>query len=158
MLTAAALGATASRYWALERRIFEVVGGWVPDVPAPEVKVALRVASFRHAWHAELWEGLARPGPGDRGRAELTALDGASTTEERLEAFYGQLLPGLVEDYDRLLVEAEADDAAGAPVLRVVTLALADDRAELAAGLRLLGRLRSDRAVEPQERAESHQR
>ena len=129
----------ARRYAALERRLFEVVGAWVPDVDEPDVKVALRVASFRHAWHAELWEGVVRTGAGvEAGPASLPELEAATSTDERLAAFYGRVLPALIDDYDRLLAEAEGDVAAGGPLRRVLTLVLADDRAELAAGRALM--------------------
>ena len=125
----------ARRSAAVERRLFEVVGGWVPDIVEPEVKVALRVASFRHAWHAELWEGLARPGSAEEASGVvLRQMEAAATTEERLGSYYGGVLPALIDEYESHLAEAEADVAAGGPLRRVLGLVLVDDCAGLAAG------------------------
>ncbi|HVL29081.1 MAG TPA: hypothetical protein VM263_10260 [Acidimicrobiales bacterium] len=150
------LDATARRYAAVERRLFEVVGAWVPDTPEPEVKLALRLASFRHAWHAELWEGLAGAAPLHPEEADVGPLLAAVTTAERLTAFYGVVLPGLVGGYERLLGEAADDVAAGGPLRRLLTLALADDRAELAEGRRLLAEHGHGEPPAPSEGHQSH--
>lgn len=136
------LEATARRYAAVERRLFEVVGSWVPATPDAETKLVLRKASFRHGWHSGLWEGLLPVGsPAAPEGSDALALPAGATTTERLEALYGVVLPALVADYERLLIEAERDVAAGGPLRRVLRLALADDRAELAVGKALLGRM-----------------
>ncbi|MFP5318672.1 MAG: hypothetical protein ACLGI2_10310 [Acidimicrobiia bacterium] len=136
MLTAE-LAAKARHYGGIERRLFEVLGGWAPAVPEPEVKVALRVASFRHAWHAELWEGLVRAPveaeAGDGAGGLVESLAAVLSTGKRLEAYYGDVLPRLVGEYEALWHRAEDDVAAGGPLRRVLSLVLADDRAELAA-------------------------
>jgi hypothetical protein len=39
----------------VDLRLFEVVGGWVPDVPEPAVKRWLAGAARHHAWRADQW-------------------------------------------------------------------------------------------------------
>lgn len=146
MLTAVALGAAARHFAAVERRLFEIVGGWVPTVGEPEVKVALRLASFRHAWHAELWDGLVREGPPAPAVGVVEGLVGAASTAQRLTGMYAVVLPELIGAYERRLEVATADVAAGGAAVRVLTLALADDRAELAAGRQLLDGVGMDSA------------
>ena len=159
------LVARAGAAAAVERRLFEVLGGWVAAVEEPEVKVALRVASFRHAAHADLFDNLVGPGgPGTTAAGDEAAAGAAGgenpllgtllvaeTTPQRLAALHGAVLPALIEGYERWLAAAVADAAAGGPAARALTLVLADDRAELAAGRALLER------IEQREPAEGHQ-
>jgi len=63
-------------YAWVELRLFEIVGGWVPDVPEPEVKVRLAAQARHHAWHAELWLGH-RPVVAGRDVDELVAAPSA---------------------------------------------------------------------------------
>jgi hypothetical protein len=42
-------------YQWIERRLFEVLGGWVPSEPVAEARIVFDVYSQQHAWHAELW-------------------------------------------------------------------------------------------------------
>ena len=149
-MNATELGAAARHFAAVERRLFELLGGWVTSATEPEVKVALRVESFRHAWHADLWTGLRGPNamaevaPGAAAespaeRPELLAVLAELTgTAERLEGLYRVTLPALVEDNRRRRDEAIADLAAGGPVARVLGLVLADHEAALASAERLI--------------------
>jgi hypothetical protein len=57
VLTIDESGRLVGGYAWVELRLFEIVGGWVPDVPEPEVKVRLAAQARHHAWHAELWFG-----------------------------------------------------------------------------------------------------
>jgi len=43
-------------YRWVERRLFEVVGGWVAYEAVPQARVLFDVLAQQHAWHAELWE------------------------------------------------------------------------------------------------------
>lgn len=43
-------------YVRLERRRFELLGGWVSSTSELEVKQALERHAHHHAWHASLWE------------------------------------------------------------------------------------------------------
>jgi hypothetical protein len=42
-------------YQWIERRLFEVTGGWVASEPVAEARLIFDVYSQQHAWHAELW-------------------------------------------------------------------------------------------------------
>ena len=164
MTSLAELAGLTRRYAAVERRLFEVLGGWVPSVPEAEAKLLLRAHSFQHAWHADLWEGITpRAGPGSgavTGAAAgavggaaagavggiaagaigpddlLGPLAGASSTVERLAAAYRAVLPDLVGEY--LDLRRRAQPASDGPVLRVLGLILADEEAASAAGESLL--------------------
>jgi hypothetical protein len=129
----AELAATARGYAAVERRLFEVLGGWVPSAPEPAVKLLLRAHSFQHAWHARLWDDLApRTGPVGAGagrvadvRAALGAVAGRTSSADRLQGAYGVVLPQLVRAYVDLLGRAEP--ASDGPLVRALELMLADD-------------------------------
>lgn len=133
----------------LELRCFEVLGGWVATTPEAAVKLALARQSHHHAWHAELFErvlpvanGLAdhrdeEPGPGWTAfMHDLRALD---HTADRLTATYALLLPAKLAEYERWF--ALADPVRDAPVRRWLGFVLADERADLAEGRRLLDAL-----------------
>ncbi|MGH9281014.1 MAG: hypothetical protein ACRD12_23365 [Acidimicrobiales bacterium] len=129
-------------YGWLERRLFEVLGGWVPTTPEPDVKLMLRRHSFEHARHGELWAGLcpeAVPPTEELARLidTVAAPDG---TGERLAGAYGVLLPALVSSYRAGAGQTAADAGAGGPVARVLRLVLADDEPALAEGMAALGR------------------
>jgi hypothetical protein len=42
-------------YQWMERRLFEILGGWVVSEPVPEARLMFDVYSQQHGWHAELW-------------------------------------------------------------------------------------------------------
>ena len=42
-------------YQWIERRLFEVLGGWVTSEPVAEAQLVFDIYSQQHAWHAELW-------------------------------------------------------------------------------------------------------
>jgi hypothetical protein len=54
-LTLDGLGRFAGACAWVERRLFEVVGAWVPTEAVPEAQVMFDVYSQQHAWHAELF-------------------------------------------------------------------------------------------------------
>lgn len=144
MTSLAELASACRSFAALERRLFEVLGGWVPIVPEAEAKVLLRSHSFQHAWHAELWEGIAprvgRQAGVEGPAAELVTMlervpEGASTVD-RMRVVYADVLPRLVGAYgDMRAATAPASDG---PLVRVLTLMLADDEPALSAGQLLL--------------------
>ena len=122
----------ARRFRDLERRLFEVMGGWVREAADPELKLILRAQSFQHAWHADLWANLIPPGleEGRRtvaGRLEegVEAMAEAADTVARVAAAYEVVLPELMGTY-RGFREA-ASSAADGPLVRALTLMLADD-------------------------------
>lgn len=126
-------------YVWLEERLFEVLGGWVRDVPAPAVKVQLATDSGQHAWRASRWrerlprlrempaEALVRPS-----RPELPAfvsvLAGAGNTLERVVGAYRVALPRLVVTYARHF--GETASVSDGPTARALELALADALAQ----------------------------
>ena len=136
----------ARHFCALERRLFEILGGWVPTVAEPEAKLLLRVHSFQHAWHAQLWAGLLPVGE-DEGSAPLrpalaAALDvmaAPSGTGERLAGAYRALLPRLIGTYAGM--GEELREATEGPVRRVLTLVRADDDEACRAGEAVLSGL-----------------
>jgi hypothetical protein len=149
----AELGAAARHYAAFERRLFEVLGGWVPTAPEPEVKLVLRAHSFQHAWHAELWDDLApRTGPAPMagagagvgaGMADLhSVLDtvaARTSSVERLVGAYEVVLPKLVQAYTHLADRAQP--ASDGPLVRALERMLADDRRAVTEGESLRRRL-----------------
>ena len=54
-LTLGANAAIIGEYRWIEQALYEIVGGWVRDMPLAGVQVHLDAQSMRHAWHAELW-------------------------------------------------------------------------------------------------------
>jgi hypothetical protein len=141
------LASACRSFGALERRLFEVLGGWVPSVPEAEAKLLLRSHSFQHAWHAELWDGTAPRAGGARPQAGvgaaaaelvtvLESVPETASTADRLGVAYGDVLPRLVGAYrDTGLTAAPASDG---PLVRVLSLVLADEEPALAAGRLLL--------------------
>ncbi len=141
MTALAALAAAARGYGGLERRLFEVLGGWVPSVPEPAVKLLLRTHSFQHAWHAQLWDQLAprtgpvgggAEGPGDELVTVLNAVAESESTVERLVGAYQVVLPRLAHAYGDL--EAACTVVSDGPLVRALGLMLADDGPAVAAG------------------------
>jgi hypothetical protein len=138
------LAAACRSFAGLERRLFEVLGGWVPTVPEPEAKVLLRSHSFQHAWHAELWDGLAprtgaAAGVGAPAAELVSVLEGVAGTEstaDRLGGVYRVVLPRLVGAYRA--VRDGAAPASDGPLVRVLGLILADEEHAAAAGQVLL--------------------
>lgn len=130
----------------LERRCFEVLGGWVAAEPEPAAKLLLGRQYAHHAFHADLVAGVVpdlRPGAAAEavrpaGRAvgdffdALAALDGPGETVERLAGAYGVLLPRKVAAYEQLRAATTA--VAEAPVDRVLRLVLVDEGDDLEAG------------------------
>jgi hypothetical protein len=83
----------------VERRLFEITGGWVSSTPETEVKLMLDRHSQHHAWRAlQWWDRLpvlddverdalvAAPGPAVA--AVLTTLTEVRTTIPRLAGLY----------------------------------------------------------------------
>jgi hypothetical protein len=149
----------------VELRLFEVVGGWAPSVPEPEVAAHLAAQSRRHAGHAELWlahrpvvagrdpddlvvppsagtekalQVLADLGPSGRavGGDPGADADGPSVTVERLAGLVRVVVPRLLVGFRRRLDEVSVvADGALRRTLRLVLADLAEDGAE---GERLL--------------------
>jgi hypothetical protein len=106
-LTLEEQGRVIGGYQWIERRLFEVLGGWVVSEAVAEARLVFDVYSQQHAWHAELWA--------DR-LPVLDSLDPATLT-----------LPPSVE-VDRLLALLAGGSpgqapAGGGTLLRLVGLA-----------------------------------
>jgi hypothetical protein len=94
-------------YQWIERRLFEVLGGWVTSEPVPEARLVFDVYSQQHAWHAQLWA------------ERLPVLDG-------LDPATLTLPPNIEVDRLLLLLAGGAPGhtpAAGGTLLRLVGLA-----------------------------------
>ncbi|HEV2808792.1 MAG TPA: hypothetical protein VGV93_00130 [Acidimicrobiales bacterium] len=142
----------ASYRW-LERRRFELLGGWVSLTTELEVKLAFARHARHHAWHASLWEehlphrsgyeAPADPRPADRGLTvcieALAEGEGPEATVERLVGAYRVLAARAETDYTALLARASpVSDAALARTGRVVLADQLHDRREGEAMLRAL--------------------
>ncbi len=125
-------------YKWFEMRLFEILGGWVAQVPEPDVKVRLGACSAHHAWHAELWQHrlpeLADLHPAAltvAANAELEAFvealaapAGADLTLEKLVGVYRVAVPWSVAAYTFHLHRASS--VADAPTIRSLRQVLAD--------------------------------
>ena len=143
--TAAILGHAC---W-LEARCFELLGGWVPVVTEPDLKLLVARHSRHHGWHVEvLAEVLPATRDHDPRRAvapadprwvtavELARGDATTTTLERLTGLYQALLPRLVVGHvDALDTTSPVSDG---PVARRLRMVIEDERADLAEGLAAL--------------------
>lgn len=93
----------------VERRLFEVLGGWAPEAPEPEAKLLLRIDSFRHARHAEGVEGAdlqGVDGVDDLAAMIEDAAAGPADTRSRLSAVYRGVVPALVAAYTKAIGDA----------------------------------------------------
>jgi hypothetical protein len=146
----------------VERRLFEVVGGWAANTSDGDVARVLGAQSYHHAWRASLFEErvplLHDLDPGElEAPASLVAfLDAAAAPTDVLERLVGLVrvvVPDLVARYEEDL--AAASPVADAPVIRALRLALADAQEDWRAALVLLrSRLRTEGDV---VRAAAHQ-
>jgi hypothetical protein len=83
----------------VERRLFEIAGGWVASTPEPEVKLMLDRHSQHHAWRARQWwdrlpvlddvdrDALVTP-PGPAVAQVLSTLSEVRPTVPRLAGLY----------------------------------------------------------------------
>jgi hypothetical protein len=125
--------------WA-ERRLFELLGGWVTTTPEAPVKLALARRSRHHAAHAETVE-VVLPDTRDHDPATLVAAadpaEAARFAELAARVGTGARLAALVEDLlPERLAASEAFLAAAAavrdgPAVRALIFVLAEERAEL---------------------------
>ncbi len=115
-----------SHAW-LERRLFEITGGWVTTTAEPEAKLMLDRHSHHHSWRAEQWverlpvladvdrAALAATADPDLAPA-LAALERASDTPARLAGLYRFALPRLWGAYHRHLSAVGGAAVGGAAV------------------------------------------
>lgn len=120
-------------YLLLERRRFELLGGWVTTIAELDVKAALAAHARHHAWHAWLWEEHLprrsgyRPGASAPSPRLVTCLDalggpgGPTDTAERLAGAYRVVAARAVAGYARYLTRlSSVSDPALARTCRLV--------------------------------------
>jgi hypothetical protein len=126
-------------YRWVEQTLFETLGGWVATVPEEEVRVWLSTRSYRHAWHAELWErrlpevrgidvdALTAPANAEMERfvGSIAEPNADDQTIEKLVGVYRVLVPYLVAAYRYHL--DQASPVADAPTMRALELVLRDE-------------------------------
>lgn len=130
-------------YRWIEFRLFEVLGSWVPNESAPEVRILFDAHSRIHAWHAELWAeripsvaGLVdrdsvTVAPSEAAEELMSNLGGAHDGELgggtllRLVGMSRVVSPRLVSGYRLHLRRAVA--VSDAPVIRALHLVIRDE-------------------------------
>ena len=127
-------------YRWVEMRTFEVVGGWVAEVPEPEAKLLLGSHGRQHGWHAGVWldrtpslagaEAAGRTGPASGAVAAFmdafaAGAAGPEHTIEKLAGLYRVLVPHKVAAYTHHL--ACASPVADAPLARWLRFVLDDE-------------------------------
>jgi hypothetical protein len=137
----------------LERRLFEVVGGWVGPTPEPAVKLLFDRHSGHHAWRAgQWWDRL--PVLDDVDRLSLVTADAASVPEVlqalaaasatvgRLAGAYRLALPRLWTRYaQHLSLTSPLSDGSS---IRTLRMAMADVEADWREGEAILQDLLHD--------------
>jgi hypothetical protein len=126
---------TLARHAWVERRLFEVVGGWVTGSADGEVAAVLAATSVHHGWHASLLEERV-PLLHDLDPTELEPPSGlvdyvdavarSSGDLDRLVALAEVVLPERIARYAALLAGASA--VSDAPVVRAMRLVLTDEQ------------------------------
>jgi len=123
-----------------ERRLFEVMGRWVPSTPEPAVKLMLARQSRHHGEHAAAVE-VVLPETRDHDPGVLVAptdlpdaarfdeAGGRVGTDDRLRGLVDELLPDQLAACEAFL--AEASPVRDGPAIRALIFVLAEERAEL---------------------------
>ncbi len=130
----------------LEKRCFAVLGGWVQSTPEPVPKAVFARQARHHAWHAELFTGLAPAADGFAPRGHgvmppawaevLDDLGDAASTHRRLVGWFRLVVPAKVAAYRAWLsATSPVNDGPARRWLRVV---LADEREDHREGQVLL--------------------
>jgi hypothetical protein len=143
---------TLARHAWVERRLFEVVGGWVRSTTDGEVAAVLAATSVHHGWHAELLQERvpvlhdldpAQLDPPPSLVAFVDAVSASADDLERLVALADVVGPDRIARYEGLL--AAASPVADAPVAQALRLVLSDEQDDQrTAASVLLPRLREE--------------
>lgn len=138
----------------LERRLFEIVGGWVASTAEPSAKLLFDRHSEHHAWRAGQWlerlpllaevdtDGLIAAPSGPMAPA-LDRLAAMSTPVSRAAGLYRSLLPRVWSGYERHRSAAGA--LADGSSLRTLSIAIDDVKADWQEGEQVLQGLVTDR-------------
>ena len=126
-------------YKWVEMRLFEALGGWVATVPELDVKMRLGTHTYKHAWHADLWnkrlpelremntERLTAPA-NEHVEAFFDAMtepEGADQTIEKLVGVYRVLIPHKIAAYTYHLNNTST--ITDAPTIRSLKFILQDE-------------------------------
>ncbi len=126
-------------YAYLERRGFEILGGWTVEVADPVAKAMVDRHAQHHAWRAGQWwdrlpmvahlerDALIAPPP-TPAVAMVDALGGLASTVGRLAGAYRVALPRLAATYRSHL--ETASPVADGPIIRTLRMVLADVEAD----------------------------
>ena len=144
-------GRLAGTHRWVERRLFEIVGGWVPSTTDQEAKLLFDRHSEHHAWRAGQWwerlpvlagvdrDGMTSAPPGPMATA-LDRLAELATPVARLAGLYRGVLPRVWTEYDRH--RKAADPVSDGSALRTLSMVIADVSADWQEGeLVLQGRV-----------------
>ena len=123
-------------YRWVEIRLFEILGGWVPDVPELEAKLVVAAHAPHHAWHSSMWRdrlpelsGVDREQLTVAANADLVAfmqaVQGSGGTIEKLVGVYRVVLPRTIASYASHLDRASA--VTDGPAMRALRLVLGDE-------------------------------
>jgi hypothetical protein len=148
-LTAAGDAARLGAYCWVEQQLFALLGGWILEIPEPDVKLAVAEHADHAGWRAQRWYELlptAPPGPdalvvAPAGLASLsdevaTATAGPDRTVEKLAVVHRVLLPSLAAALDAH--RSWASQVSGPAVVRALEIAARDVGQDWVAGERLL--------------------
>ena len=147
--TALGLAARLGAYCWAEQRLFALLGGWVTEIPEPDVKLAVAEHADHAAWRAQRWYELLPTAPPGADALVVAppgvavAVDGAAAlaagpdrTLEKLAVAYRVLLPRLA---GALRAHLDWSPAVSEPAVgRVLAIALDDVTVDWAAGERLV--------------------
>jgi hypothetical protein len=153
--TALGLAARLGAYCWAEQRLFALLGGWITEIPEPDVKLAVAEHADHAAWRAQRWYELlptAPPGadalvvapPGVAAALDAVAglAAGPDRTPEKLAVAYRVLFPRLAA---ALRAHLDWSPVVAEPAVgRIAALALDDVGADWAAGERLVQALVGD--------------
>lgn len=140
----------------VERRLFEITGGWVASTPEPEVKLMLDRHSQHHAWRAREWwdrlpvlddvdrDALVAP-PGPAVAAVLRTLSEVQPTVARLAGLYRVALARIHVSYRNH--RALAGPVSDASVIRTLDIVGPDVIADWTEGESVLQSLLTTRQV-----------
>lgn len=164
MLTLHETAARLGRVCWLERRVYEVMGGWVASTPEPRAKVLLAEQCYHHAWHGDLWAGSFPSGygfdlsvatdPGPSLGPVLDHLADLEATVDRLAGLYRVVLPWKIATYRDWL--ERTNPVSDAALVRWLQFVLSDEVEDWQRGVVLLqGQLTSAASVERAARVQS---